>query len=101
MTLASETCLRGLAEGAAGALPAVSGKRKKSAQSRWWLDDSAQLHHQSLFFYDLSMFARAQMAKCRTVRAVKDAKIMEDRVGSDIWKEMVSKSTQGLPCVHS
>ena len=50
--------------------------------------------------YDLSMFARAQKAKSRTVRAVKDAKIMEDGVGSDIWKEMVSKSTHGLRCIH-
>ena len=37
----SEACLRGLAEGVPGALPPVSGKRRKIAQSRWWLDDSA------------------------------------------------------------
>ena len=68
---------RGLAEGVAGALPPVSGKRRKSAQSLWWLDDSG-----------LSMFARAQEAECRAARAVKDAKLMEDGVGADIWKEM-------------
>ena len=46
------------------------------------------------------MFARAQKAKCRTARAVKDAKVIEEWVRSVIWKEMVSKSTQGLVYIH-
>ena len=50
--------------------------------------------------YDLSMFARAQKAKRRAARAVKDAKLIEEWVGSDIWKEMVLKIHAG-PCVHS
>ena len=37
---------------------------------------------------------------CRTARAVKDAKLIEEWVGSDIWKEMVLKSTQGLVYIH-
>ena len=49
---------------------------------------------------DLSMFARAQKAMCRTARAVKDAKLIEEWVESDIWKEMVLKSTQGLVYIH-
>ena len=36
----------------------------------------------------LSMFVGAQKAKSRTARAVKDAKLMEDRVGSDSWRKM-------------
>ena len=52
------------------------------------------------FFYDLSMFARAQMAKCRTARATKVAKLVKEWVGSNIWKEMVLKSTQGLVYIH-
>ena len=50
--------------------------------------------------YDLSMFARAQKAKCRTARATKDAKLVEEWVGSNIWKETVLKSTQGLRYIH-
>ena len=52
------------------------------------------------FYYDLSMFARAQMAKCRTARAVKDAKIMEGRVGSNILEGNGVEVHAG-PCVHS
>ena len=52
------------------------------------------------FDCDLSMFARAQKAKCRAARAVKDAKLIEKWVGSDIWKEMVLKPTQGLVNIH-
>ena len=50
--------------------------------------------------YDLLMFARAQKAKCRAARAVKDAKLMEDRVGSDIWREMAWIPMQGLVYIH-
>ena len=99
MTLASEACLRGLAEGVAGALPPVSGKRRKSAQSRWWLDDSACLHHQNNGLRSLDVRASAE-AKCRTARAVKDAKLMEDRVGSDIWRKWRLRPTQGLRYIH-
>ena len=49
-------------------------------------------------YYDLSMFARAQKAKCRAARAGKVAKLME--VGSDIWKENGVEIHAG-PCVHS
>ena len=50
--------------------------------------------------YDLSMLVRTQKAKCRTARAVKDAQLIEQWVGSDIWKEMVLKSMQGLRYIH-
>ena len=46
------------------------------------------------------MFARAQTAKCRIARATKVAKLVEEWVGSNIWKEMVLKSTQGLVYIH-
>ena len=102
MTLASETCSRGLDE-----------KKVSLEHFLQYLEKEERVHRAvgglttapgsviKAFDCDLSMFARAQVAKRRTVRPVKDAKIMEDRVWSDIWKEMVSKSTQGLPCVHS
>ena len=50
--------------------------------------------------HDLPMFARAQKAKCRAARAVKDAKLMEDRVRSDIWRKMASIPMQGLRYIH-
>ena len=49
---------------------------------------------------DLSMFARAQKAECRAARAIKDAKLMEDRVGSDIWRKMALIPMQGLRYIH-
>ena len=42
--------------------------------------------------YDLSMLVRTQKAKRRTARA--------EWVGSDIWREMVLKSMQGLRFTH-
>ena len=45
----------------------------------------------------ISRFSRAQKAECRAARAVKDA---EEWVGSDIWKQTVLKSTQGLVYIH-
>ena len=50
--------------------------------------------------YDLTMLVRTQKAKCRTARAVKDAQLIEQWVGADIWKEMVLKSMQGLRYIH-
>ena len=81
MTLASEACLRGLAEGAGGLTTALGSVTKTLA-------------------YDLSKFARAQKAKCRAARAVKGAKLMEDRVGSDISRIMALIPTQGLVYIH-
>ena len=65
-----------------------------------YLEKEKRVHRAVGVDYDLSIFAGAQKAKSRTARAVKDAKLMEEWVGSDISKEMVLKSTQGPRCIH-
>ena len=49
---------------------------------------------------DLSTLVKSKKAAGREARAVKDTKNNEEWVGSDVWREMVLTSMQGLRCLH-
>ena len=46
--------------------------------------------------WDLSVTVKSKKAQRLEEKAVKDAQLIENWVGADVWREMVEKSMQGL-----